>query len=147
MAADVAESVGIRKASIHHHFPAKNDLALAVVEASRREIQGHSDALAKQELDPFVELRLYTGYWERCILDGSDTFCIAAILAAELPTLSPELVAATQAHFHEVTGWFERVLTRGARTHEMRLVASPRVEADALLSVVYGAMLTARAKP
>ena len=31
--ADLAEAVGIRKASIHHHFPAKEDLGVAVVEA------------------------------------------------------------------------------------------------------------------
>ena len=29
--ADLAESVGIRKASIHHHFPTKSDLATALL--------------------------------------------------------------------------------------------------------------------
>ena len=31
--ADLANAVGIRKASIHHHFPAKEDLGVAIVEA------------------------------------------------------------------------------------------------------------------
>ncbi|MCA8089277.1 TetR/AcrR family transcriptional regulator, partial [Burkholderia cenocepacia] len=31
--ADLAETVGIRKASIHHHFPTKEDLGVAIVEA------------------------------------------------------------------------------------------------------------------
>ena len=31
--ADLAEGVGIRKASIHHHFPAKSDLATALLRA------------------------------------------------------------------------------------------------------------------
>ena len=30
--ADLSESVGIRKASIHHHFPTKEDLGKALVE-------------------------------------------------------------------------------------------------------------------
>ena len=29
--ADLAEVVGIRKASIHHHFPTKTDLAIALL--------------------------------------------------------------------------------------------------------------------
>uniref|UniRef100_UPI0016411DC9 TetR/AcrR family transcriptional regulator n=1 Tax=Burkholderia gladioli TaxID=28095 RepID=UPI0016411DC9 len=31
--ADLVETVGIRKASIHHHFPTKEDLGVAIVEA------------------------------------------------------------------------------------------------------------------
>ncbi|KFJ90149.1 TetR family transcriptional regulator, partial [Pseudomonas sp. 1-7] len=30
--ADLSEAVGIRKASIHHHFPTKEDLGAAIVE-------------------------------------------------------------------------------------------------------------------
>lgn len=30
--ADLAKTLGIRKASIHHHFPTKNDLGLAYCE-------------------------------------------------------------------------------------------------------------------
>lgn len=31
--ADLADAVGIKPASIHHHFPAKDDLGAALVEA------------------------------------------------------------------------------------------------------------------
>jgi len=31
---DIADSLGIRKASIHYHFPSKTDLGIAVVEAT-----------------------------------------------------------------------------------------------------------------
>ena len=37
--ADLAERFGIRKASIHHHFPSKADLVVAVVERGRAGIQ------------------------------------------------------------------------------------------------------------
>jgi TetR/AcrR family transcriptional repressor of nem operon len=33
--ADLAEAVGIRKASIHHYFPSKADLGLAVIRRYR----------------------------------------------------------------------------------------------------------------
>ena len=35
--ADLADDVGIRKASIHHHFPTKATLALALIERDDRE--------------------------------------------------------------------------------------------------------------
>ena len=44
--ADVAEQVQVRKASIHHHFPAKSDLARAVVEESRGQIVAQTATLA-----------------------------------------------------------------------------------------------------
>ncbi len=31
--ADLAEDIGIKKASIHHHFPTKEGLAIAIVES------------------------------------------------------------------------------------------------------------------
>ena len=108
--ADIAEAVGIRKASIHHHFPAKSDLARAVVEQSRTMIAAQTALLAEAEPEAAAQLRAYTGYWERCILDDSAPFCVAAMLAAELPSLPDDLAVAVRAHFAELTGWLARVL-------------------------------------
>ena len=49
--ADVAAAIGIRKASIHHHFPGKNDLAVAVVGQSRTAIAAQVGQLADTGLD------------------------------------------------------------------------------------------------
>src|SRR6195952_1496346 len=53
--ADLADAVGIRKASIHHHFPTKADLAVALVAAYDERYDGalqqiiahHQDAVAR----------------------------------------------------------------------------------------------------
>jgi len=37
--ADLAKDVGIRKASIHHHFPSKASLALALMERYRQDFK------------------------------------------------------------------------------------------------------------
>ena len=143
--ADIAEAVGIRKASIHHHFPAKSDLARAVVEQSRTMIAAQTALLAEAEPEAAAQLRAYTGYWERCILDDSAPFCVAAMLAAELPRLPDDLAVAVRAHFAELTGWLARVLALGERQGSVALAGSPAEEADAFMSAVYGAMLSARA--
>lgn len=143
--ADVAEAVGIRKASIHHHFAAKSDLARAVVEQSRAIIQFQVAQLAEVEPDAATQLRAYAGYWERCILDNSAPFCVAAMLAAELPSLPEDLAGAVRAHFAELTGWLASILEIGVRQGSVVLVRSPAEEADAFMSAIYGAMLSARA--
>jgi TetR/AcrR family transcriptional repressor of nem operon len=143
--ADVAEEVQVRKASIHHHFPAKSDLARAVVEQSRALIVEQIAALAASNFDPEAQLRMYTGYWEKCITDASAPFCVAGMLASELPTLPDDLANAVRSHFGELSNWLEIVLTRGAQMGRFELKGSARQEAESFMAMVYGAMLTARA--
>jgi len=143
--ADIAAAIGIRKASIHHHFAGKADLAKAVVEQSRAVIRAQVDQLAAVEPEADGQLRAYAGYWERCIADNSAPFCVAAMLAAELPSLPDDVAAAVRAHFGALTDWLTRLLALGVRQGSVSLVGSPEEEADAFLSAVYGAMLSARA--
>jgi len=143
--ADVADEVQVRKASIHHHFPAKSDLARAVVEQSRALIVEQTAALAASDFDPETQLRMYTGYWEKCIADASAPFCVAGMLASELPTLPDDLANAVQAHFVDLSNWLEIVLTRGAQMGRYELQGSARQEAESFMAMVYGAMLMARA--
>lgn len=143
--ADIAAAVGIRKASIHHHFASKSDLAVAVVEQSRVIIRAQVELLADAEPDAVEQLCAYAGYWERCIADDSAPFCIAAMLAAELPSLPDDLAQAVRAHFAELSGWLAQLLALGVRQGGVVLTGSPEDEADAFMSAIYGAMLSARA--
>lgn len=143
--ADVAEEVQVRKASIHHHFPSKSDLARAVVEQSRALIVEQTQLIAAGDFDPRTQLRMYTGYWEKCIADASAPFCVAGMLACELPTLSDDLAGLVRAHFLDLSNWLEIVLTRGAQMGYYELRGSARQEAESFMAMVYGAMLAARA--
>jgi TetR/AcrR family transcriptional repressor of nem operon len=143
--ADVAEEVQVRKASIHHHFPAKADLARAVVEQSRALIVEQTKTLAGRAFNPDEQLRMYTGYWEKCIADASAPFCVAGMLAAELPTLPDDLAGDVRLHFRDLSNWLEIVLTKGAQMGLFNLQGSARQEAESFMAMVYGAMLAARA--
>jgi TetR/AcrR family transcriptional repressor of nem operon len=143
--ADIAEAVGIRKASIHHHFAGKNDLAVAVVEQSRAVIRAQVEQLAQAEPDAADQLRAYARYWERCIADDNAPFCVAAMLAAELPSLPADVAASVRAHFVELTEWLSQLLALGARQGSVTLAGLPDDEANAFMAAIYGAMLSARA--
>jgi len=72
-------------------------------------------------------------------------FCIAALLAAEIPSLPEEVRAEVTLHFNVLEDWLERTLKVGVRKHEIQLQSSAATEAQALMAVVHGAMLVARA--
>jgi TetR/AcrR family transcriptional regulator, transcriptional repressor for nem operon len=95
--ADVADAIDIRKASIHHHFPTKADLAVAVVKQSRETFDDDMASLQASGADALTQLRAYLGHWERCIADDSAPFCVAGMLGAEMPAL-PEKVARRSGH-------------------------------------------------
>ena len=143
--ADVAEEVQVRKASIHHHFPTKADLALAVVEESRAGIAHQIALIADGEFDPVEKLQLYIEYWERCITDDTAPFCVAGMLAAELPSLPTELAEGVRMHFRDLSRWLETILSKGAQLGVFRFQGAASAETEAFISLVYGAMLTARA--
>ena len=143
--ADLAERFGIRKASIHHHFPSKLSLVVAVIEQGRTIIQAQIAALEQGTPVAMEQLRMYTGYWERCIKDQTAPFCLAGVLAAELPSLPSEIALSVRGHFTDLAQWLERVLILGVKQGSMRIEASPAVEAETFMAGVYGAMLLARA--
>lgn len=143
--ADIADVVGIRKASIHHHFPSKVDLVRTLVARYREETEAGMANVELHESDPLEQLRIYAGYWEACIANASAPFCICALLASELPVLPEEVSLEVRAHFRSLSAWLTSVMERGARHGQFRLMSTPRAEAEAFMATVHGAMLSARA--
>src|ERR1700761_6898315 len=112
--ADIAAVVGIRKASIHHHFPVKADLVRPLVIGYRGELEAGLADIERAIADPAEKLRAYIGYWQACIADGSAPICICALLASELPILPADVAMEVRAHFRLLSAWLTSVLERGA---------------------------------
>ncbi|MGO4518253.1 TetR/AcrR family transcriptional regulator [Terriglobus sp. 2YAB30_2] len=143
--ADISEAVEIKKPSIHHHFPTKAGLAAAVLRAHReRTIEG-TEQLDRQIEDPWKRLHAYVQYWEGCIRGRTVPFCVAALMGAELPSLPEEVQAEVRLHFSVLGEWLERTLKAGVKAGVIKLQDSAATEAQTLMAVVHGAMLSARA--
>ncbi|MDF0732916.1 TetR/AcrR family transcriptional regulator [Pseudomonas entomophila] len=143
--ADIAETVGIRKASIHHHFPTKVDLVRTLVQLYREEAQTGIAALERHFPDPVEQLRAYIGYWLGCIDDAAKGYCVCALLASQMPVLPEEVVVEVRAHFRALSAWLTSVMERGAGQGSLTLAADARTEAETFMATVHGAMLSARA--
>jgi TetR/AcrR family transcriptional repressor of nem operon len=143
--ADIAEVVGIRKASIHHHFPSKVDLVRTLLARYREEAEAGIAELERRHPDPVDQLCAYTGYWAACIADPANAFCVCALLASQIPVLPPEIVEEVRAHFRMLSAWLTSVLEEGAKQGSFVLSGTARSEAEAFMAAVHGAMLSARA--
>lgn len=143
--ADIADVVGIRKASIHHHFPNKVDLVKTIVVQHRQATADGVAHLQQAIPEPLELLRAYIGYWEKCIADLSAPFCVCALLAGELPILPAEVAVEVRAYFRFLSGWMASLLKQGVQQGTIRLTQSPEVEAEVFMATVHGAMLSARA--
>lgn len=143
--ADIGKVIGIRNASIHHHFASKAVLVQTLVRQYREAAQDGVAAMERNITDPLAQLRAYAGYWESCMTQPESAFCVCAMLAAELPMLPQEIAMEVKAHFRFFALWLESVLERGQRQGSLRLTDAPRVEAERFLATIHGAMLSARA--
>jgi TetR/AcrR family transcriptional repressor of nem operon len=142
--ADISEAVHISKASIHHHFPTKTILVVSVLQAHRKRFLQGTESLAQID-DPLARLNAYVHHWEVCIRDQMKPFCIAALLAAELPGLPKEVQFEIQQHFLELGNWIRKTLEEGVTRRKLKLQGTPADEAQTFMAIVHGAMLSARA--
>jgi TetR/AcrR family transcriptional repressor of nem operon len=143
--ADIADVVGIRKASIHHHFPTKVDLVRTLLQRYREEFDAAVADIDGRFPDPMGRLGAYIGFWESCIGDPTRAFCVCALLASEIPLLPHELAQELKGHFQALSAWLASVLERGAEQGSIVLDGPPRSEAETFMATVHGAMLSARA--
>src|SRR5512146_2029916 len=80
--ADLADAVGIRKPSIHHHFPTKEDLGVAIVADYTERFSEDLGRISARTTDVVKRLRAYAGLYREGIAAGQG--CLCGVLASEV---------------------------------------------------------------
>jgi TetR/AcrR family transcriptional repressor of nem operon len=140
--ADVAAALGVRKASLHHHFATKAALGLALVTrysdsflAALAEIEATSSG-AVERLERYAEL--YGAVLRR------RRMCLCGMLAADVATLPKPLRESLAGYFAANETWLERVLDAGRSRGDLRFEGSAASMAAFVVGSLEGAMLVAR---
>jgi TetR/AcrR family transcriptional repressor of nem operon len=140
--ADVAKALGIRKASLHHHYATKSELGLALLERYRR---AFGEALGRIETgsgDALDRLQGYVTLYGSVLRRGR--MCMCGMLATDVATLPRPMRESVARFFAENEAWLARVLEQGRRGGAIRFEGRAEEMADVFVSSLEGAMLMAR---
>lgn len=139
--ADLAERVGIRKASIHHHFPTKEALGTALIDGYLARFEAELEELTQKPLDAKAKLLAYGDFFAASLEDGRMPLCGA--LAADTAFLPASMQRRVKKFFELHLDWLERVLREGITHHEIERGTSPKKAALLVLSTLQGASIVA----
>ena len=142
--ADIAAAVGIRKASIHYHFPNKHDLVRAVVARYRAATREQLMQIEHETSNACHKLQRYAITTE-ADSRGLPRICLCALLAAEFPTLPDDVRAEVEGFFIDQVTWLATVFRDGVAAGLLQLQRSIEIEAQLFLAALDGAVLVARA--
>jgi TetR/AcrR family transcriptional repressor of nem operon len=140
--ADVANELGITKASLHYHFPGKAELGQALVGRYAQRFFEELDRIDHDQSDPRAKLESYAALYAD-VLRGQ-RMCLCGILAAEYQTLPKPMRDAVISFFDENQKWLADVLEEGRANHKLAFTGSPDEVAQTILGTLEGAMLVAR---
>ncbi|ASK28481.1 TetR family transcriptional regulator [Neisseria chenwenguii] len=140
--ADLAKEIGISKASIHHHFPAKEDLGLAVVEQTQTALAERLAAIRQQFSSAKERLQAYIDIFAEGLHTPLLPLCGA--MSAEMANLPEALQMKTCDYFSFQLKWLESVLQEAAANGECSGVL-PADAALLVLNACEGASLVAKA--
>lgn len=139
--ADIAKEVGIRKASLHHHFPSKADLGVALIQAYTAQLSKALADINSSKPTAQDKLAAYIGIYRTTL--SRDCICLGGMLATEAMTLDDGMLPSLKRFFEINVGWLTQVLAEG-NPKEFRLIHSPEQHARTVLSALQGALLVAR---
>lgn len=141
--ADISEVVGIRKASIHYHFPTKSHLGQALVRRYREALAKSRQRLRDENNEAREQLLGFARMYEANLQDRR--LDLGSTLGASVATLPSEVQKEVQLLFEESLAWLAETIQQGYDTGSLARQAPAEVEAQALLARIHGAQAIARA--
>jgi AcrR family transcriptional regulator len=140
---DISSHLGVRNAAVHYHFPAKTDLALALIDEYRKVLRrGTAEFMAYggsalQQLEGFFAFTEQQCQLGRCI-------CPFGAFSIDYNDLPETLQKATRSFMEETIRWLTRVMEVGRESGEFSFAGDSRAKALVVLSTLQGARQLAR---
>lgn len=137
--ADIAEEIGIRKASIHHHFSSKAVLGVAIVQRYRETFNLYLEQINSEEKSWLDKIRQFGNLYAELLKQNK--LCLCGMLASDIEILPRALQKEIRIYFQENVLWLCNVL------NEHYKAANPKKFNDIawqIISSLQGAIMMAR---
>ncbi|MEM9265812.1 MAG: TetR/AcrR family transcriptional regulator [Cyanobacteria bacterium P01_F01_bin.13] len=140
--ADISKQVGIRKASIHYHFPSKDELVRDLVKRYREGMVKACDRIAQSTSNPDQQIIQFANLYRDGLAESQ--ICLCAMLAADFEVLPESIQTEIQTFFSETEAWLANLLQQGCDHGRWDCQPSVEQEAKGLIALLQGAQLLAR---
>ena len=140
--ADISKQVGIRKASIHYHFPSKDELVRELVKRYREGMMKACDRIAQSTTSPDQQIIQFANLYRNGLEEHQ--ICLCAMLAADFEVLPQPIRDEIQLFFSGTEAWLTTLLQRGCDEELWNCQPSVAQEAKGLMAMLQGAQLLAR---
>jgi len=137
---DLAERVGVKTATIHYHFPCKDDLLIEAIDDYAADeaalMQGIDAALpAGERLSRYAELFYGT---------PTDQICLCGMLAADFASLSDRARQAVQSFYRTHERWLGNVVADGQRDGSLEWCGDAEAAGRYLFAAFQGTLMSSR---
>jgi len=139
--ADIAQEVGITKASLHYHFSTKAELGRSLIGRYHQNFFAALNAI-DEDADAADKLRQYTHLYAQVLKEKR--MCLCGMLAAEFVTLPKGMKEGVKRFFDANERWLAHVLESGRKVKQLTFDASATEVARTVIGSLEGAMLVAR---
>ncbi len=141
---DISKAVGIKTASIHYHYPSKNDLSYAVAKRFKGAFIKKIEELEQVESSGLKRIEKY-GNMIVNAFDKGKGFCLCMSLATDESSLSEETCKVVREFFKESERWVKKAITKGQTDGEIKKDLDPSATATSIVGLFEGTLVVARA--
>lgn len=142
---DLSDAVGIRKASVHHHFASKLDMVDALLDRYLLWFQGQLDAILGSGVTAKTKLKRYCNLFVATLESGdSDKGCLCGMLMAELLSLDESGRQKVQTFLRTNSKVIEMILAEGGEDGSLSAHFPTKTTARLVLAALEGGLLVAR---
>lgn len=133
---DVAQAVGVKSASIHYHFPTKDDLVEALIARYSEAFMTELGARYARNPTPKTAVLAFIGMCRDVLVEGN-RMCLCGIMASEADLLPAPARTGTAAFFETCAEWLSPHMAELGED-------DPKAAAQDIIARLEGAMLMAR---
>ncbi|CAH0992405.1 HTH-type transcriptional repressor NemR [Sinobacterium norvegicum] len=140
---DLSRQLGITKASIHHHFPKKSDLGVALCEAIQQWHEHQYRQVRSMQGGALDKLRHYLARLQQYVADEGK-ICPLSSLQSDITVLPDEMVTAIKRLDHHETAFIAEILQQGRDNGDFGFQGSVMSQAMIVVLSCKGALQYAR---
>jgi len=140
----ISDAVGIRKASIHHHFPKKKDMVDALLSRCEISYGSHYRTIVETQNSAQKKLRMLADVFAQGLMNNK--LCLVGMISSDMNTLDPGSCKILEKTVQSTIKLFSTAFAQGRNEGSLDFPGTDREAAYTFFSFLVGNQIAARVK-